>query len=135
MFRLKKSSKCAITDWIADKERSKFAFEAMCWAKSHIPLAVWKAGEPTSNLVEIVHADINREGVACTLVGGVLKGQRFDVYKLKSLQVSVIISSYDVLTKRHQQAYEAAGITPSYGSGHLYESAVKNLKRKSKFKL
>ena len=30
---------------------------------------VWNAGNSTSNLIESVHADINREGVRCTLVG------------------------------------------------------------------
>src|SRR5882757_4861324 len=76
-----------LLDWVRDKERTKFAFEGMCWAKSHIPLVVWKAGESNSNLVESVHADVNREGISCTLVGGVMKGQRFDILKEKTLQV------------------------------------------------
>ena len=61
-------------DWVEDKVRSKFAFAAMCWEKSYIPLAIWKAGDSTSNLIESVHADVNREGVRCTLVGGIKKG-------------------------------------------------------------
>jgi hypothetical protein len=50
-------------------------------------LEVWKAGDSTSNLIESVHADVNREGVGCTLVGGVKKGQAFDVMKMTSLKV------------------------------------------------
>ncbi|KAJ7513143.1 hypothetical protein B0H11DRAFT_2303387 [Mycena galericulata] len=44
--------------WVHDKERSHFAFEGMCWAKSFIPEDVWKAGERTS--------------VHCTLLGGIM---------------------------------------------------------------
>ncbi|KAJ7466610.1 hypothetical protein B0H11DRAFT_1733200 [Mycena galericulata] len=56
-------------DWVQDKERTHFAFQGMCWAKSFIPKLVWQAGEQTSNLIESVHADVNREGVHCTLLG------------------------------------------------------------------
>lgn len=95
LFLLQKRTLTFTTlDWIADKERSKFAFESMCWERSYIPLAVWKAGDSTSNLVESVHADVNREGVGCTLVGGILKGQRFDILKSKTLKVSVLQVSY-----------------------------------------
>ncbi|KAJ7629166.1 hypothetical protein DFH06DRAFT_1441666 [Mycena polygramma] len=87
-------------DWVRDKERSHFAFAGMCWAKSFIPKLVWQAGERTSNLIESVHADINREGMHCTLLGGVLK------------------------------VFEESGIRPSYSTGHPTENAVKNLKRK-----
>lgn len=75
-------------DWVHDKERSHFAFEGMCWAKSHIPKLVWQAGERTSNLIESVHADINREGVHCTLLGGILKGEFYDTLQMKTLKVS-----------------------------------------------
>jgi hypothetical protein len=60
----------------------------MCWAKSFIPKLVWQAGDSNSNLVESTHADVNREGVACTLVGGLEKGHAFDTLKMKTIQVS-----------------------------------------------
>jgi hypothetical protein len=59
----------------------------MCWARSKIPLEVWRAGDANSNLIESVHADVNREGKSCTLVGGVTKGQYFDAVKMKTIQV------------------------------------------------
>lgn len=74
-------------DWVQDKERTNFAFQAMCWAKSFIPKIVWQAGERTSNLIESVHADVNREGVHCTLLGGVLKGEFYDALQMKTLKV------------------------------------------------
>jgi hypothetical protein len=77
-----------LSDWVADKERSHFAFEGMCWAKSFIPKLIWQAGERTSNLIESVHADVNREGVHCTLLGGVLKGEFYDALQMKTLKVS-----------------------------------------------
>ncbi|KAJ6595356.1 hypothetical protein B0H10DRAFT_1960506 [Mycena sp. CBHHK59/15] len=70
-------------------------------------------GERTSNLIETVHADVNREGVQCTLVGGILKGEFYDTMQMKTLQ-----------------AFEVSGIRPSYQSGHPVENTVKNLKRK-----
>ena len=79
------------SDWVQDKIRSKFAFEALCWQKSHIPLLVWQAGDITSNLVESAHLDVNHEGLHCTLVGGIKKGQVFDILKAKTLQVCVFL--------------------------------------------
>ncbi|KAJ7937555.1 hypothetical protein B0H13DRAFT_2648934 [Mycena leptocephala] len=101
-------------DWVQDKLRSKFAFPALCWEKSFIPEDVWKAGEAHSNLIESVHADVNREGIRCTLVGGLKKGQAFDKMKMKTLAL-----------------FEDFNIRPSYRSGHLSENAIKGLKRKS----
>ncbi|KAJ7442069.1 hypothetical protein B0H11DRAFT_1749418 [Mycena galericulata] len=100
-------------DWVHDKERSHFAFAGMCWAKSFIPKLVWQAGERTSNLIESVHADVNREGVHCTLLGGILKGEFYDNLQMKTLKV-----------------FEDSGIRPSYSTGHPTENALKNLKRK-----
>lgn len=74
-------------DWVHDKYRSKFAFEGMCWEKSCIPQVIWQAGDSNSNLVESVHADVNREGISCTLIGGLKKGQGFDALKMKTLDV------------------------------------------------
>jgi hypothetical protein len=76
------------TDWVQDKIRTEFTFEALCWEKSHIPELIWRAGDSTSNLIESTHSDVNREGVHCTLVRGIRKGQAFDAMKMKSLQVS-----------------------------------------------
>lgn len=75
-----------------DKIRSKFAFEGLCWEKSHIPVDIWRAGESNSNLIESVHADANREGTGCTLLGGVIKGKFFDDLKMKTLQVNKCLS-------------------------------------------
>lgn len=81
------ASNHTVQDWVQDKIRSKFAFEGLCWEKSHIPEDVWRAGASNSNLIESVHADVNREGVRCTLLGGVKKGQAFDAMKMKTLEV------------------------------------------------
>lgn len=78
-------------DWIQDKIRTGFAFQAICWERSHIPVDIWRAGDATSNVVESVHSDVNREGVQCTLLGGVRKGQLFDDMKMRSLQVPLLI--------------------------------------------
>ncbi|KAJ7791168.1 hypothetical protein B0H13DRAFT_1936056 [Mycena leptocephala] len=47
-------------DWVRDKESSQFAFAGICWERSFIPLDIWKAGEPHTNLIETVHRDVNR---------------------------------------------------------------------------
>ncbi|KAJ7322000.1 hypothetical protein DFH08DRAFT_969887 [Mycena albidolilacea] len=101
-------------DWVQDKIRSKFAFEGWCWEKSYIPESVWKAGQSHSNLVESVHADVNREGVRCTLLGRLKKGQSFDAQKMRTLKM-----------------FEDFHIHPSYKSGHLSDNAMKSLKRKN----
>ncbi|KAJ7194417.1 hypothetical protein GGX14DRAFT_576364 [Mycena pura] len=101
-------------NWVADKIRSKFAFPAMCWEKSFIPKSIWQVGDNTSNIIESLHADANREGVSCTLVGGVKKGLNFDSLKLKTL------GNLGVL-----------GIRPGYARGHISETTKKSLKRKA----
>ncbi|KAJ7775045.1 hypothetical protein B0H16DRAFT_1684672 [Mycena metata] len=100
---------CGTTEQVS----SGFVFEGICWQKSFIPRAIWEAGESNSNLIESVHRDANREGVHCTLLGGLLKGQQFDAMKMKTLA-----------------AYESWGITPTYKSAHISENAVSNLKRR-----
>ncbi|KAG6819294.1 hypothetical protein H0H93_013296 [Arthromyces matolae] len=100
-------------DWVQDKTRSRFAFQAMCWEKSHIPIEIWRAGDATSNVVESVHSDVNREGIQCTLVGGVQKGRHFDRVKLSTLE-----------------AIETSGVRPSYQTGHVIENAKRGVKRK-----
>ncbi|KAJ7571962.1 hypothetical protein C8J56DRAFT_810142, partial [Mycena floridula] len=64
----------SLADWVEDKLRSKFAFEGMCWTKSFILKPIWMAGDDTSNIIEMSHSDVNREGLHCTLVGGLGKG-------------------------------------------------------------
>ncbi|GLB33432.1 hypothetical protein LshimejAT787_0103900 [Lyophyllum shimeji] len=100
-------------DWVQNKVASKFAFEAICWERSYIPKAVWVSGDSNTNLVESVHADVNREGVGFSLVGAVKAGQRFDALTMKTLQ-----------------DFETAGIRPSYQSGHPTERATRGVKRK-----
>lgn len=75
-------------DWVHDKRRSQFALQAICWEKSHIPKLVWQMGDATSNIIESLHADVNTEGIACSLVTGVRRGHHFDNLKLKTLSVS-----------------------------------------------
>ncbi|KAJ7787320.1 hypothetical protein B0H13DRAFT_1458903, partial [Mycena leptocephala] len=65
-------------DWLKDKESSHFVFEAICWERSFIPRDVWMAGDSNTNLIESAHRDVNCEGVHCTLLGGLQKGQVFD---------------------------------------------------------
>ncbi|KAF8513687.1 hypothetical protein JB92DRAFT_3096430 [Gautieria morchelliformis] len=59
-------------DWVKQKYDTNFAFAALCWELSHIPLDVWKAGARNSNLIETLHAD---------------EGMHFDLMKLKSVEV------------------------------------------------
>ncbi|KAE9392665.1 hypothetical protein BT96DRAFT_1023443 [Gymnopus androsaceus JB14] len=101
-------------NWVLDKESSKFAFAGMCWQKSFIPLEIWKARLRESNVVEVVHANVNMEGKKCTLVGGWYKGRH-----------------YDIMKQRFLVNREDFGIRESYKSKHPYENAMKNAKRKS----
>ncbi|KAJ7812157.1 hypothetical protein B0H14DRAFT_2818292 [Mycena olivaceomarginata] len=107
----------AAQDWLQNKLSSGFVFEGICWEKSFIPRAIWEAGDNNSNLIETVHRDANREGVHCTLVGGLKRGQLFDSMKMKSLGV-----------------FEDFGITPTYKTGHTSENALSNLKRRDDLK-
>ncbi|EAU88652.2 hypothetical protein CC1G_01025 [Coprinopsis cinerea okayama7 len=101
-------------DWLNDKIRSKFAFPAMCWEKSFIPELIWQMGESTTNLIEALHADANREGVACSLVGGFYKGLRFDELKEKTLKT-----------------YEEFGIHSSYYPATEETRITRSLKRRA----
>ncbi|KAJ6528652.1 hypothetical protein DFH09DRAFT_1413445 [Mycena vulgaris] len=84
-------------DWVNDKQSSKFFFPGICWEQSFIPLDIWNAGDPNSNLIESVHRDVNREGVHCTLLGGLKKGQLFDALKMKTLiKMHITISNENV---------------------------------------
>ncbi|KAJ4476942.1 hypothetical protein C8J55DRAFT_489948 [Lentinula edodes] len=50
-------------NWMNDKIRARFVFPAICWEKSYIPLDIWNARRRDSNVTEILHADVNREGL------------------------------------------------------------------------
>ncbi|KAJ7840702.1 hypothetical protein B0H14DRAFT_3457907 [Mycena olivaceomarginata] len=104
----------AAKDWINDKESCGFAFPGICWERSFIPLPVWQAGEPNTNLVEVVHRDANRDGVHCTLVGGLLRGQAYD-----DMQRATIVE------------YEVHGIRPSYDAVTPITNALKNVIRRA----
>jgi hypothetical protein len=118
-------------DWVADKLRSKFAFPAMCWEKSFIQKSIWQVGDNTSNIIESVHADANREGISCTLVGGVKKGLHLDSLKMKTLGVSFVQNNRSLFLLCLQN-WERTGIRPRYTRGHISESAERSLKRKCK---
>jgi hypothetical protein len=77
-------------EWVKHKVNGKWAFQALCWEHSRMPLDVWQAGERHSNIIESLHADANREGTGCTLVGAIQKGRYFDSLKQKSVEVSCI---------------------------------------------
>ncbi|KAJ3925577.1 MAG: hypothetical protein NXY57DRAFT_967582 [Lentinula lateritia] len=101
-------------NWMNDKIRARFVFPAICWEKSYIPLDIWNARRRDSNITEILHADVNREGIHCSLVGGVKKSMHYDRMKLHALR-----------------SRESMGIRDSYKSKNLSENATKNLKRRS----
>ncbi|KAJ2930331.1 hypothetical protein H1R20_g6738, partial [Candolleomyces eurysporus] len=99
--------------WIENKKRSGFAFSAMCWEKSFIPLEIWKAGDANTNIVESVHSNINLEGVRCTLLGGIMKAEIYDWNKMEALKNK-----------------EKSGIRLSYQQQHPFENAERMLKCK-----
>ncbi|KAF9023743.1 hypothetical protein BDZ89DRAFT_955368 [Hymenopellis radicata] len=77
-------------DWVFNKQASGFAFEAMCWEKSKIPLEVWLSGDRDDNLIESSHFDVNQDGRHCSLVAGLEKGRRFDSMKMQSIKVTFL---------------------------------------------
>ncbi|KAJ7066883.1 hypothetical protein B0H15DRAFT_935434 [Mycena belliarum] len=100
-------------DWLKDKQSTHFAFQAICWERSFIPWAIWKAGDSHTNLVESVHRDVNHHGVHCSLYSALQKGQAFDSFKMRTLEV-----------------FETYGVRPTYRSGHISENAFTNLRRR-----
>ncbi|KAJ7048278.1 hypothetical protein C8F01DRAFT_1285136 [Mycena amicta] len=107
-------------DWLRDKETTGFALQGICHAKSMIPLDIWKAGDPTTNLVESVHKNVNEDGVHCTLLGGLQKGQAYDSLKFRTLQARILCAF----------TFEDAGIRPTYKTGHLFENAFANMRKR-----
>jgi hypothetical protein len=57
----------------------------MYWEKSFIPKPNWQVGNIAGNVIGGVHADAHREGISCTLVGGVKKGLHSDSLEMKTL--------------------------------------------------
>ncbi|KAF6746587.1 hypothetical protein DFP72DRAFT_823014 [Ephemerocybe angulata] len=94
-------------NWVTDKEDSKFAFPAMCWEKSFIPKPIWDRGERTTNVSESGHADVNQEGTGCSLVGGYIRGLRFDVRKERTADIGL---SYGVLPSYHLRTEESRAL-------------------------
>ncbi|KAK0464267.1 uncharacterized protein EV420DRAFT_1475775 [Desarmillaria tabescens] len=85
--RIRQEGKAAGNQWLDDKINSGFALEAMCQAKSKIPLDIWCTSSPSTNLSEALHADVNREGIQCLLVGAICRGHHYDLMHLKAQQV------------------------------------------------
>ncbi|KAJ7201931.1 hypothetical protein C8J57DRAFT_1102564 [Mycena rebaudengoi] len=75
--------------WLRDKESSGFVFQGICWEKSFIPLDVFRSMDPTTNISEGFHSNVNLEGIHCSLLGGVQKAETYDAMKLASLQVCI----------------------------------------------
>ncbi|KAL0059883.1 hypothetical protein AAF712_013365 [Marasmius tenuissimus] len=86
-FILEKGNQKA-KNWLADKDRSKFAFPALCWEKSFIPLEIWQATDGTSNVIESMHFDVLREGGHSTLLAGILRGEEFDRIQDQTFETS-----------------------------------------------
>lgn len=119
-------------DWLADKIRAKFAFPGICWEKSFIPLSIWKVADSTTNIIESVHADVNREGVSCTLCGGVEKGRHFDTLKFKTLLVRSSRYQFTIYSDNgfDFKNWKETGIRPLYQESHISISTSRSLKRK-----
>ncbi|KAF9488677.1 hypothetical protein BDN71DRAFT_1435966 [Pleurotus eryngii] len=78
-----------------------------------IPALCKATGSQTSNIIESLHADVNQEGVNCTLVGRLKKVLHYDTLKLKMLQT-----------------FHEKRIRPLYAHGHISESITRSMKRK-----
>ncbi|KIJ33839.1 hypothetical protein M422DRAFT_182788 [Sphaerobolus stellatus SS14] len=108
----------AAIDWVQNKIVSKFPFPALCWQLSFIPLPIWQAGDRHTNLIETLHADINREGKFCTALSALIKSERFDLLKLKAMS-----------------NHEELGIRVSYKTGLDRERALHNIKREQHLRI
>ncbi|KAK0214518.1 hypothetical protein IW262DRAFT_1278918 [Armillaria fumosa] len=86
---LMQDSFCCLA-WLNNKRDSKFALQGMCWEKSFILLSIWQAGDTTTNAVEMSHIDIYREGMPCSLVGGISCTRHYDKMRLHIHRVSLI---------------------------------------------
>lgn len=60
-------------------------------------------GDATTNIIEGSHANVNLEGVRCTLLGGLRKGEHWDDMKLKGLEVGFYY--HCLLQQRHADNY------------------------------
>ncbi|KAK0437282.1 uncharacterized protein EV420DRAFT_1652109 [Desarmillaria tabescens] len=75
-------------NWLFNKIHSKFAMQGMCWERSFVPLNIWQAGDATTNAVEMSHIDIYREGMPCSLIGGISRARYYDKMRLQTHRVS-----------------------------------------------
>ncbi|KIJ52695.1 hypothetical protein M422DRAFT_243475 [Sphaerobolus stellatus SS14] len=97
-------------DWVQNKIVCKFAWPGICWKFSFIPLDIWQVGDRHTNLIETLHADVNREGKFCTALSALIRSLRFDKQKLKALT-----------------NHEKAGIRVSYKTGLDRERTLHNI--------
>ena len=66
-------------DWLDEKLiLTKFAFPALYWHASKMPLEIWKASPSTTNGNEQSHRNVNRDGVGLTVLAGVMRGLHYD---------------------------------------------------------
>lgn len=109
----------------------------MCWERSHIPETIWQVADTTSNIIESLHFEANTEGISCTLVGGVQRGQHLDLLKERTLSVRGALMLPLLLPVRVNllQTWEATGVRPSYSRGHISENTSRSLKRKSELRI
>ena len=97
-------------DWLDDKlVRSKFAFPALYWPASNIPLDIWKAVPATTNGNEQVHRNVNRDGVGLTLLAGVMRGMHYDRRAFHGLQTIAESGVHvrDVISTHHSRKMRA----------------------------
>ncbi|KIJ47690.1 hypothetical protein M422DRAFT_248695 [Sphaerobolus stellatus SS14] len=99
-------------DWVQNKIVCKFAWPGICWKFSFIPLDIWQVGDRHTNLIETLHADVNREGKFCTALSALIRSLRFDKQKLKAMT-----------------NHEKAGIRVSYKTGLDRERTLHNIHR------
>ncbi|KAF4567096.1 hypothetical protein EYR36_010712 [Pleurotus pulmonarius] len=92
-----------VTDDVKEKMRSLICTYHYTWEDTleYIRVKGGKAG-----------SDVNREGVACTLVGGMKKGLHYDTLKLRTLNV-----------------FTESGVRTSYDRGSVSDAASRTLKR------
>nr|GAT44274.1 predicted protein [Mycena chlorophos] len=112
LARIQNEGGKAAQDWVSDKYSSGFAWAAICQQYSKIPLPIWEIEGKTTNYIESAHRDINNEGVHLTLLGGVQKGLKYDLFKQSTVATQ-----------------EAFGVLPTYNNGYISNTIVRNLRR------
>ncbi|KAK0433926.1 uncharacterized protein EV420DRAFT_1488854 [Desarmillaria tabescens] len=87
LYRSEREGGVSNHNWIYNKIHSKFALQGMCWERSFIPLSIWQAGDAMTNAVKMSHIDIYREGMPCSLVGGISGARYYDKMCLQTHRV------------------------------------------------